>query len=285
VDHPLVQHMVNVIERSYADSLTLRGLSANVGRQPAYLGRLFREETGATVREYVTHVRMAHAADLIRQGVKIEAVALGVGYRSKKNFYQRFLKEYGTTPLRYRHQDDPGAGLQRDHPCPPPRREPTTTGAADASRRRDEDVIASDPEPILASLGSIVRGWNRARHRAVQAQQLMLKQCKGLCLSMLFTNDEGRYIAANRAAVAATGYTPAELSQLSPTDLFESTRTVEIRRALHFLMVKPRRHQRPNATLRTKSGDAIAVHLVTIRNLLWERSEMSVMLAGLSLAE
>jgi len=55
-----------------------------------------------TARECLTRVRLEHAADLICAGVKIEAVALTVGYRSKKNFYQRFKRHYAATRLQYR---------------------------------------------------------------------------------------------------------------------------------------------------------------------------------------
>ena len=98
----LVQRMIEVIDTEYANVVTLRRLSAILGRQPAYLGRLFRHETGSTVRDYLTRIRLEHAEALIRAGVKIEAVALGVGYRSKKNFYQQFRRRYGTTPVPFR---------------------------------------------------------------------------------------------------------------------------------------------------------------------------------------
>jgi two-component system response regulator YesN len=106
--------MLNVIENDYANVVTLRTLSSTVGRQPAYLGRLFRQQVGSTARDYLTRVRLGHAAALIREGVKIEAVALSVGYRSKKNFYQQFRKHFGTTPVVFRSDDRvAGAGAER----------------------------------------------------------------------------------------------------------------------------------------------------------------------------
>jgi AraC-like DNA-binding protein len=38
---------------------------------------------------------------LIREGVKIEAVAHQVGYRSKKNFYRQFKRRFAMTPFAY----------------------------------------------------------------------------------------------------------------------------------------------------------------------------------------
>jgi len=279
--------MLDVIESQYADVVTLRMLSATIGRQPAYLGRLFRQEVGASVREYLTRVRLGHAAELIGQGVKIEAVALSVGYRSKKNFYQRFKNQYGTTPLPYRNRGataaEPG-GRQADETPRGFRAEDTTPSAAGSSRRRQRlgtDPITSDPEPILASLGSVARASNRAWRLAVRVQERMLQHFSPLCLGMFLTNDDGRYIAANSAALSATGYSTAELAALSPADLFVSTAIVEARRAWQLLVVSPRDHQKPNAMLRTKSGDSIAVHVVTLRNLLWGRREMLAMLERL----
>jgi AraC-like DNA-binding protein len=45
---------------------------------------------------------MQRAASLLRDGVKAEAVALLVGYRSRPNFYRQFKKHFGSTPAAYR---------------------------------------------------------------------------------------------------------------------------------------------------------------------------------------
>jgi two-component system response regulator YesN len=74
--------MVTLIEERAAERLSIRLLARTLGRQEAYLGRLFRQQTGVTVHEYVTRIRMSRAASLIRQGANVEGVALEVGYRS-----------------------------------------------------------------------------------------------------------------------------------------------------------------------------------------------------------
>ena len=97
-----VRRMLDVMEQSYAERITLEALGRALGRQAAYLGQLFRKEMGMPVREWVTQRRIERAATLIREGMKIEAVALTVGYRSKKNFYRQFRRRYATTPFEYR---------------------------------------------------------------------------------------------------------------------------------------------------------------------------------------
>jgi two-component system response regulator YesN len=94
--------MLDMIQLRYADVITLRTLGKTLERQPAHLGSLFRREVGISARECLTRVRLARATELILTGVKIEAVALIVGYRSKKNFYRQFKRHFATTPEGYR---------------------------------------------------------------------------------------------------------------------------------------------------------------------------------------
>jgi len=96
-----VQRMLDIIDESYTEWLTLRMFAAIFNRQAAHLGLLFRRQVGMTVHQRLTRVRLEHAAALIREGMKIEAVAMTVGYRSKKNFYQQFRRQFATTPLVY----------------------------------------------------------------------------------------------------------------------------------------------------------------------------------------
>ncbi len=274
----LVDRMRQMIDLRYAEPLTLRALSTEIGRQPAYLGRLFRHEVGASVREYLTSVRLAHAAELIREGVKVEAVALNVGYRSKKNFYQQFKRQYGTTPVLCRTGPRNAAiGCSAIRQCCRVQQLPTLNMRVRASA----DGVA--PKPANASVtgsdDAIIRTPTRAWQLAIQAQRAMLRRFNQLCVGLLLTDDRGRYVAANGAALAMTGYPADRLYELSPDKLFLAAPVRDTHCAWQFLL---RRHSQttrtPNATLRTMTGDEVAVHVVTVRNFLWGRREMSAML-------
>jgi transcriptional regulator GlxA family with amidase domain len=97
-----VQQMVDFIDKGYAERITLKTVAATVRGNPAKLGRRFLATVGVSVHGYVTRVRLEHAADLIVSNTKVEAVALGVGYRSKKNFYRQFSRHFGLTPEAFR---------------------------------------------------------------------------------------------------------------------------------------------------------------------------------------
>src|SRR4029453_11725825 len=94
-----VRRMLDRIEQSYAEPITLHSLAAELHRQGACLGTMFRREVGVPMHCWLTEVRLGHAAALIRDGVKVEAVSLLVGYRSKKNFYRQFKRRFGMTPF------------------------------------------------------------------------------------------------------------------------------------------------------------------------------------------
>jgi two-component system response regulator YesN len=96
-----VRRILEFIEQSYSQPVTLRVLARALDRQAAYLGALFRRETGLSVRQCLTQMRLDRASVLIREGVRIEAVARLVGYRSKKNFYRQFKRRFAMTPFAY----------------------------------------------------------------------------------------------------------------------------------------------------------------------------------------
>ena len=104
-----VRRMLDRIEQSYSEPITLRSLAAELHRQSAYLGGMFRRVVGVSVHQWLTNVRLDRASTLIRDGVKVEAVSLLVGYRSKKNFYRQFKRRFGTTPFEHRNAARTGA--------------------------------------------------------------------------------------------------------------------------------------------------------------------------------
>ncbi len=277
--------MVDVIETAYADPITLRTFSARVGRQPAYLGRLFRQETGATVREYLTRVRLDRAAELIREGVKIEAVALLVGYRSKKNFYRQFKRYYGTTPVPFRGHCPPSRPEETKHfvVCAPP--SVAVAAEKSCSAVLPLGLLEAGPDPLLKRMELVFRASRRAWRLAVRAQELMLQNFTRMRIGMLLTNDKGRYIGANHAASRITGYLTRELYRSFPTDLFMNAPSVDTR-CVWQIIVQLTENAPPgaNTILRTKDGRSVAVRLLTVKNLLWGRREMSAMFHELAAA-
>jgi len=93
---------MNRVAADLASGWTLTRLATKAGRSASHLNVLFSRATGLTVREYILFLRMTEAARQLTRGVKVEAVALLVGFRSRTNFYRQFKAWFGATPARWR---------------------------------------------------------------------------------------------------------------------------------------------------------------------------------------
>lgn len=74
-----------------------------VYRNPAYLSRLFRKETGLSLSDYITQVKMERVKKLLTEtNDKISIIAEEVGYVHFSYFAKLFKKMTGLTPQDYR---------------------------------------------------------------------------------------------------------------------------------------------------------------------------------------
>ena len=81
---------------------SLEELGKLVGCSPFYLSRLFSQEAGLTIQQYVRQVRMERAAELLRTGrCNVTEAALEVGYNSLSHFSSAFHAMFGCCPGLY----------------------------------------------------------------------------------------------------------------------------------------------------------------------------------------
>jgi AraC-like DNA-binding protein len=88
-----------------------------LGVGEAHLLRIFNRDVGSTFRGYLRAVRMAGAAELVRNtAMPIKTVATELGYTDISNFYRDFRQFHGMTPAQMRVLQM-GVGSQDDqHP-------------------------------------------------------------------------------------------------------------------------------------------------------------------------
>jgi AraC-like DNA-binding protein len=98
-----VRRAVDFIEQHYAEPMTVEEIAHAAGCSRVHLSTLFKRETGLTVHRWLVSVRMRHATDELRKGEKVEAVAMLVGYRSKRAFIHQFRSCCGCAPGEFRH--------------------------------------------------------------------------------------------------------------------------------------------------------------------------------------
>ncbi|MGG1518107.1 response regulator [Paenibacillus oryzisoli] len=100
----LVERVRAVIDERYAESgLTAADIGKAVYLTPTYVSLLFKQETGQTINEYLTQVRVERAKELLRDPYhKFYDICHAIGYTDPSYFTKLFKKATGMTPSAYR---------------------------------------------------------------------------------------------------------------------------------------------------------------------------------------
>jgi AraC-like DNA-binding protein len=105
--HPptTASRVARLIRHDYERQWNLATLAKRFHLTPSQLRRTFEREFGVSIRAYQQTVRVAVALERVRSE-KLDAPALEVGYKGKKNFYRAFKQVTGLTPAAYRQLSD-----------------------------------------------------------------------------------------------------------------------------------------------------------------------------------
>lgn len=100
----IIESITNYIRQNFNDeTLSIRTIAEHVFLSPNYLCALFKRETGNTIYQYITDVRIDKAKEYLKNGsVKPYEVAAKVGYSDPKYFSKVFKKEVGLVPSEFR---------------------------------------------------------------------------------------------------------------------------------------------------------------------------------------
>lgn len=105
-DH--IQKVINLINISYTEKLTVTEIAKDLGLDRSHLSRLFKSRMGVTIQDYLLHFRITKAKQCLQNGHSVSNTALLCGFGDRVNFSRTFLKETGCRPtqwLKYIKQD------------------------------------------------------------------------------------------------------------------------------------------------------------------------------------
>lgn len=98
-----VAYVQEYVSAHLGDDLSLVRLAEQVYLNPSYLSRLFKQATGANLSDYIVHMRIRRAQELLMaDNMKIQDVAASVGYDTAGSFTRFFKKVTGLAPQDYR---------------------------------------------------------------------------------------------------------------------------------------------------------------------------------------
>jgi AraC-like DNA-binding protein len=102
-DEPLLAAVFEIIERRYAEPVSLSGIAAEVALTPGHLTTVVRRRTGRTVQQWLTQRRLQQARVLLTgTDLPVAVISRRVGYPDVSYFIKRFRAEHDVTPARWR---------------------------------------------------------------------------------------------------------------------------------------------------------------------------------------
>ncbi len=91
------------IEKNFAENIELSTVAGKSGLNPVYFSTLFKKETGTNFKEYLQHVRIERAKQMLVSGNDtIVAISESVGYKDVRYFSRIFTRTVGIKPNMYR---------------------------------------------------------------------------------------------------------------------------------------------------------------------------------------
>lgn len=104
VFHPYVKNALQKVDSCYGDNaLSLQEIAKECNISAAYLGKLFKEQTGEYFNDYLLKARLkASEILLLENKLRMGEIAENVGFANQSYFNKMFRRSYGTSPAEYR---------------------------------------------------------------------------------------------------------------------------------------------------------------------------------------
>jgi two-component system, response regulator YesN len=100
--HQLIERAKQYVHHHYERDIHLEKVADYVYLNSVYFSRLFKQHTGRNFTEYLTHIRIEKAIELLKQNkYKTYEIGQKVGYKNSKYFSRVFKQQTGYTPKAY----------------------------------------------------------------------------------------------------------------------------------------------------------------------------------------
>jgi two-component system response regulator YesN len=98
-----IYNVIQYVDLEFRNKLQLQDIARHFHMNSAYLGQLFRKETGRSFSEYLNEKRIEAAKGLLkRTQLKISDIALQVGFSNTDYFIDKFKSKVGSSPSVYK---------------------------------------------------------------------------------------------------------------------------------------------------------------------------------------
>lgn len=99
----MIDDTMTLIQNSYASPLIVEAIARSFSISPAHLCRIFKAQTGMSIKEYIIRQRLRSAIKLMRKpDMAISQIAAMVGIPDPYYFSRLFKSRYNISPSQYR---------------------------------------------------------------------------------------------------------------------------------------------------------------------------------------
>lgn len=101
-ENDYIEKALHCMRSEYMTNLTVSGLAERLNLDRCYFSTLFTRQVGTSPSQYLMHLRLEKAAELMRFHSQSPSIAAAsVGYTDIYNFSRMFKKKYGISPRQY----------------------------------------------------------------------------------------------------------------------------------------------------------------------------------------
>lgn len=100
----LTRQTLDYLKTNYNENINLKTVSAELQVNPAYLGQVFKKDTGENFTDHLLKIRVLRAKELLiaKNGYTVQDIAQMIGYNNINYFYTVFKNVTGLSPSEYR---------------------------------------------------------------------------------------------------------------------------------------------------------------------------------------
>jgi AraC-like DNA-binding protein len=97
------KEMISYIQQNFKEKISLKEFGEQFHLSEKYISRYFKEHFHITLSQYITHLRLEYAKQLLQDtDIPVTEIAMQSGYQNVSYFIRIFKKTYGVSPLKYK---------------------------------------------------------------------------------------------------------------------------------------------------------------------------------------
>jgi len=101
----IIKQVQELVSKELGVDTSVKTIADRVYLHPVYLSKLYKQETGESLGDYIIRIRMEKAVYMLKHtNKKIYEITTELGYQNPQYFSKVFRRYYGCTPNEYRDQ-------------------------------------------------------------------------------------------------------------------------------------------------------------------------------------